>query len=101
MLEGVACILVLAVTGRKFFPVFVPGINPVALAAGEGVAGGVEHLAHIAYREGMQFLALGVTGVIPRSVLDDVERVAVGHHFALAGAEGVHLLAVLVIDIVP
>ena len=87
--------------GGDFLAVFVPGVDPVALTAGEGVAGGIEHLAHVTHREGVQFLALGVAGVVPRTVLENVERVAVGHHLALAGAEGVHLLAVLVVDVVP
>jgi len=39
--------------------------------------------------------------VIPAAVLEDVERLAVGHHLALACGEGVNLLAALVIDVVP
>ena len=34
-------------------------------------------------------------------MLEDVEGVAVGDDFALAGADGVDLLAVFVIDVVP
>lgn len=49
----------------------------------------------------MQAFTLGIICVIPASMLDDVERVAVGDHFALCGAESVDLLAFLVIDVMP
>ena len=87
--------------GSDFLAFFVPGVNPAALPAGEGVAGGREDVAHVADSEGMQFLALGVAGVVPAAVLEDVERLAVGNNFALGSAESVNLLAVLVIDVVP
>ncbi len=89
------------VAGVEFFAVFAPGVYPVTLAAGEVVAGGRENFAHVAGPEGVQFLALGIAGVVPSTFLEDVEVLAVGDHFALAGADGVHLLAVFVIDVVP
>ena len=88
-------------TGGEFAAVFVPGIDPAALAAGEGVASGGEDVADIADGEGVQFLTLGVAGVVPAAVLEDVERVAVGDHLALGGGDGVDLLAFLVIDVMP
>ena len=87
--------------GGEFAPVFVPGVDPASLAAGEGVASYGEDVADIADGEGVQFLPLGVAGVVPTAVLEDVECVAVGDHFALGGGDGVYLLAFLVIDVMP
>ena len=93
--------LVVGAAGRDFFAVFVPGVDPAALSAGEGVASGSQDFAHIALGEGVQFFALGSTGVVPSALLEDVERLGIGNDLALAGAEGVDLLAVFVIDVVP
>ena len=93
--------LIVAGTCSEFLAVFVPGVDPAALSACKGVASGREHLAHIAHREGVQFLAFGTKGVVPAAVLDDVERLAVSDHFTLRGAECVNFLAILVIDVVP
>ena len=87
--------------GGEFFAVFIPGVNPGSPAAREGVAGGGKHLAHVACREGVELFPLGGASVIPTAFLQDVKRVAIGHHLALAGADGVHFLAILVIDMVP
>ena len=59
--------------GGDFLAVFVPGVNPTALAAGEGVAGCRQDFAHVAYRKGVQFLALSIVGIVPAAVLDDIE----------------------------
>ena len=85
----------------EFFAGFGPGVDPVALAASEGVAGGGEDVADVGDGEGVELLALGVAGVVPGAVLEDVEGVAVGDDLPLAGADGVDLLAVLVVDVVP
>ena len=87
--------------GGEFATVFVPGVDPAALAAGEGVASGSEDVADVADGEGVQFLTLGVAGVVPAAVLEDVERVTVGDHLALGGGNGVDLLTFLVIDVMP
>ena len=87
--------------GGEFFAGFGPGVDPGALAAGEGVAGGGEDVADVGDGEGVEFLALGVAGVVPGAVLEDVEGVAVGDNLPLAGADGVDYLAVLIVDVVP
>ena len=94
-------LLVIGAAGVQLLAVLVPGVDPAALAAGESVARGAQDVTDFAYREGVQFLALGIAGIVPAAVLDDVERLAVGYHLALTGAEGINFLAVLVIDIVP
>ena len=87
--------------GIEFLAVLVPGVYPVALAAGESVASSGENLTHTALREGVQPFALGIVGVDPTAMFDDVERFAVGDYFPLGGAEGVYLFAVFVIDVIP
>ena len=87
--------------GGYLLAVFVPGVYPFSLAAGKGVASGCEYLAHAGNREGVQTFAFGSAGVVPTAVLDDEEGFAIGHHLSLAGAECVHFLAFLVIDVMP
>ena len=49
--QGVASMA--GAAGGDFLAVFVPGVNPTALAAGEGITRGIEDLAHIAHAEGV------------------------------------------------
>ena len=87
--------------GGEFLAVLVPGVDPAALTACEGVARSSQHLAHAAHRERVQPLALGRIGIVPTAMFNDVERLAVGYHVALTCAESIYFLAILVIDVMP
>lgn len=93
LMAGAAC--------GQFLAVLVPCVNPIAVTAREGVAGGAQDFAHTAHREGVQLFPLGVAGVNPTAILDNVKRLAVSDNFALGSAECVDFLALFIIDVVP
>ena len=94
--------LVLGGTGGDFLAVFAPGIDPYAVTAGEGVACDREDFTDGCSAKGMQSLAAHIVGDVERRTLfNDIECGAVTLQLALAGAEGLDLPAVLIIDIIP
>ena len=94
--------LFLGAAGGEFLAVFGPGIDPYTVTAGEGVACGRENFTDWGSAKGMKSLAVYIVcDVERRTLFDDIERRAVTLQLALTGAEGLDLLAVLIIDVIP
>ena len=93
--------LLLLVSGADFLSILAPGIDPGAQLGGEGVAGDGQDLAGRAFAQGLDFISLGIIDVDPRAVLHDKDRGAIAFQLPNVSAEGLDLLAVLIIDVVP
>lgn len=88
--------------GAEFLAVLAPGVEPGAFAAGEGLVGDGEDLAHVLDVEGLEGAPLHVADVVVGVAAGD--EVVAAPSLQLAGAaarESAQGAALLVVEIIP
>ena len=86
----------------NLLPVLAPGVDPCPLLTGEGISSDSQNLTNRRCTPCMEPFAFHVIGDIESSpLLNYIKGGAVAFQFALTGTDGLYLLAILVVDVVP